>query len=140
MTPLCKHMCPYPFEAAPLDTPDPRFKPGPVFVASGGVIKRQCFFWCYSLIASASATETPQKWTQHAHSLASCTAASVITAFKAGLWGVHSHPLVAALFVLGNSRTCMEKGERTAGKTAFLQGARIRAHFPGSGAGAVCAK
>jgi len=39
MTPLCTRICPYPFfEATP---PDPRLKPRPVFVASGGVIRHQ---------------------------------------------------------------------------------------------------
>ena len=39
MTPLCMRICPYPlFEATPPGAaPDPRLKPGPVFVASGDV-------------------------------------------------------------------------------------------------------
>jgi len=39
--PLCSRICPYPFfEAHPrAPPPDPRLKPGPVFVASGGVKK-----------------------------------------------------------------------------------------------------
>jgi len=41
MTPLCTRICPYPFfEATPPGAaPGPRLKPGPVFVASGGVTK-----------------------------------------------------------------------------------------------------
>ena len=41
MTPLCKRICPFPyFEATSrAPPPDPRLKPGPVFVASGGLTK-----------------------------------------------------------------------------------------------------
>ena len=38
MAPLCTRKCPYPFfkVTPPGAAPDPRLKPGPVFVASGG--------------------------------------------------------------------------------------------------------
>jgi len=36
-TPLCTRICPYPFFEVAEPPGDPRLKPGPVFVASGGV-------------------------------------------------------------------------------------------------------
>ena len=39
MTPLCTRICPYPHPRAP--PPDPRLKPGPMFVAFGGVMTRK---------------------------------------------------------------------------------------------------
>ena len=45
MTPLCTRICPYPFfePTPPAPPPDPQLKPGPVFVASEGVIS--CEFY-----------------------------------------------------------------------------------------------
>jgi len=58
MTPLCTRICPYPFfEATPPGTlPDPQLKPGPVFVAFGGVTTTA------SGVVTAPGSQFSSKW------------------------------------------------------------------------------